>query len=62
MGKAKSHVQDGSHFVSLLKSDRFVKPDGFMVSLDIKALFPSLPMESYGKGACMPGKTPVKFF
>jgi hypothetical protein len=25
--------------------DSLVKPDGFMVSLDIKALFPSLPME-----------------
>jgi hypothetical protein len=45
VGNAASFVKDGYHFISLLRSERFSKKQGFMVSLDIKALFPSLPME-----------------
>jgi hypothetical protein len=45
VGKKSSFVKDGYHFVSILKSERFKRKNGIMVSLDITALFPSLPMK-----------------
>ena len=44
-GNTRTFVKDGYHFVSILKSGKFKKKKGFMVSFDVRALFPSLPMK-----------------
>ena len=45
VGKEKTFVKDGYHFVDMLKSRFYMHKRGFQVSLDVTALFPSLPME-----------------
>jgi hypothetical protein len=45
MGKEKTFVKDGYHFVDMLKSRFYMHKRGFQVSLDVTALFPSLLME-----------------
>jgi hypothetical protein len=46
VGNTSTFVKDGYHFISILRSGRFNQKNGIMVSLDIKALFPSLPMSA----------------
>ena len=44
-GNTRTFVKDGYHFASILKSGKFKKKKVFMVSFDVRALFPSLPMK-----------------
>jgi hypothetical protein len=44
VGRNKTWVKDGYHSIDILRSGIFRRKKGFMVSLDVKALFPSLPL------------------
>jgi len=44
VGKTKTFVKDGYHFIHLLNSDSMKSKRGFQVSFDTVALFPSIVM------------------